>query len=152
MRVWSQVRVSMQRTSNSNQLTEWEAKKYIHAFMQGGWGHAVRERVCWRLRMLYAGVAIHAEGLGWRPSYLLVKLDRTRATPLEGLEGVIPVEPLTTSIQIWTIAQPQGQQQCNVKQWQFQITVGTRTHIREGRTSPHWIPRVELPTNQPRLR
>ena len=35
------------------------------------------------------------------PSYILVKLERTRATPLEGLEGsVIPIEPALVKMQI----------------------------------------------------
>ena len=57
------------------------------------------------------------------PLYLLVKLERTRATPLKGLdEAVIPVELATKSMQVQVVENDGNQPRRTVKWRQFPVT------------------------------
>ncbi|KAF7971479.1 hypothetical protein HWV62_20998 [Athelia sp. TMB] len=86
--------------------------------------------------------------LKYVPSYILVKLDRTRASRLEGLdESVIPVEPRTISMQISIKTREGKLVKRTVKQKQFPITAAYAfTNYRsQGQTLPYVIIDIATP-------
>jgi hypothetical protein len=82
------------------------------------------------------------------PSFLLVKLNRTRASKLEGLEeGVIPVEPARNSMRI-SVRNPAGKWvQRTVNRRQFPITAAYAfTDYRsQGQTLPYVLVDIASP-------
>ena len=82
------------------------------------------------------------------PSYILVQLERTRATQLEGLEGnVIPVEPVVTSMRIRVRERSGKTTQWTVKRVQLPVTVAYAfTDYRsQGQTIPFVIVDIKKP-------
>lgn len=82
------------------------------------------------------------------PLYLLVKLDRTRATLLKGLdEAVIPVEVAAKSMQIRVVDNDGNQPRRTVKRRQFPVTAAYAfTDYRsQGQTIPYVIVDIATP-------
>ena len=85
--------------------------------------------------------------LKYMPAYILVKLSRTRATALEGLEAnVIPIEPVTTSYQI-KIQRDGKLTQKTVRRCQYPMTAAYAfTDYRsQGQTLPYVIVDIGSP-------
>ncbi|KIM61897.1 hypothetical protein SCLCIDRAFT_120672 [Scleroderma citrinum Foug A] len=80
--------------------------------------------------------------------YLLVKLDWTQMTPLDGLEeSVIPVESVTQTLQIQLPGNEGKTIWCTVKHCQFPVTPAyafTNYHS-QGQTIPHIIVDIATP-------
>ena len=82
------------------------------------------------------------------PLYLLVKLERTRATPLKGLdEAVIPVELATKSMQVQVVENDGNQPRRTVKRCQFPVTAAYAfTDYRlQGQTIPYVVVDIATP-------
>ena len=82
------------------------------------------------------------------PLYLLVKLDWTRTTPLEGLqEAVIPVEPMTQTLQIQLAGKDGKTIRRTVKRRQFPVTpaYAFTDYRAQGQTIPYVIVDIATP-------
>ncbi|KAJ8516236.1 hypothetical protein ONZ45_g6447 [Pleurotus djamor] len=89
--------------------------------------------------------------LKYLPSYILVKLFRTRATQLDGLEeSIIPVEPLTQSFRI-KVDSNGKERQATVKRRQYPVTAAYAfTDYRsQGQTIPYVIVDISRPPGPP---
>lgn len=86
--------------------------------------------------------------LKYLPSYILVKMNRTRATQLDGLEAsVIPVEVLTKSFKI-NVEGPDGKLMSRtVRHRQFPMTVayGFTDYQSQGQTIPYVLVDIGTP-------
>ncbi len=81
------------------------------------------------------------------PSYLLVKLTRTRATKLEGLDDcVLPIEPGTTAYRIKIMVGGKMVQR-TVKRKQYPLTAayGFTDYRSQGQTIPYVIVDIAIP-------
>ena len=86
--------------------------------------------------------------LKYPPKYILVKLSRTRATQLEGLEeGVVPVEPISTSYKVKVYTKEGKAFQRTIKRLQFPLTAAYAfTDYRsQGQTIPYVIVDIASP-------
>ena len=84
------------------------------------------------------GTTIH---LRYLPAYILVKLSRTRATQLEGLEQhVIPVQPTCVQFQVTYLDEGTRVVKATVKRWQYPITpaYAFTDYRAQGQTIP-WV-------------
>jgi len=85
--------------------------------------------------------------LKYLPSYILVKLDRTRATQLDRLEeGIIPVEVSSKSFQISILVEGKYQK-CIIHQHQFLMTAayGFTDYRSQGQTIPYVLVDIVSP-------
>ncbi|KAM5532632.1 hypothetical protein V8D89_013676, partial [Ganoderma adspersum] len=85
--------------------------------------------------------------LRFLPAYILVKLDRTKACALRGLdEGVLPVEPVTSSMRIEVMDKGKRKQR-TVRQRQFPITAayGFTDYRSQGQTIPMVMVDIKKP-------
>ncbi|KAF8581903.1 hypothetical protein K439DRAFT_1618710 [Ramaria rubella] len=86
--------------------------------------------------------------LSYPPTYILVKLQRTRAEKLEGLEdGTLPIEPAKKNIKIQVPVVGKKNMNRNVKQVQLPLTAAyTFTDYQsQGQTIPHLIVNIATP-------
>ena len=86
--------------------------------------------------------------LKYLPAYILVRMDRTRAAPLTGLDrGVIPVEPMTTRMNIKMNANTGQSISRTVRRRQFPVTAAYAfTDYRsQGQTIPNVLVDIATP-------
>lgn len=86
--------------------------------------------------------------LKYLPVYMLVKLSRTRANTLEGLEeAVVPVEPITKTFQIKLVSPAGKELKRSVRRRQFPMTAayGFTDYRSQGQTIPYVVVDIATP-------